>query len=63
MLQGQVKKALRFVDNANDIDWQHDNTTDILKELKEKHPKAEELKQSALTDKLKPKQRGSSLKT
>jgi len=27
MLQGQVKKTLRFVDNANDIDGKHDNTT------------------------------------
>jgi len=51
MLQGQVKKALIFGDNANDIDGKHDITTDIIKKLKEKHPKAVELKQSAITDK------------
>jgi len=41
MLQGQVNKALRFVDNASDIDGKHDITTDIKKKLKEKHPKAQ----------------------
>jgi len=63
MLQGQLKKALRFVDHASDIDRKHDIAIDIEKKLKEKHPKAVELKQSAIIDKLKPKQRGSSLKT
>jgi len=38
MLQGQVKRALRFVDNANEIDGKHDITTNIAKYLKEKHP-------------------------
>jgi len=47
-----MKKALRFVDNANDI------TTDIIKKLKEKHPKAAELKQSAINDKPKTKKEG-----
>jgi len=51
MVQGQVKKALRFVDHASDIDRKHDLTTDIKKKLKEKHPKAAELKQSAIIDK------------
>jgi len=46
-----VKKAFRFVDNANDIDGKHNITTDILKKLKEKHPKVVELQQSAITDK------------
>ena len=46
-----MKKALRFVDNANDINREHDITTDIKKKLKEKHPKAAELKQSAVIDK------------
>jgi len=50
MLQGQVKKALKFVDYASDIDGKHDITTDIKKKLKEKHPKAAELKQSAIID-------------
>jgi len=50
MLQGQVKKALRLVNNANDIDGKHDITTDIKKKLREKHPKPTELKQSAITD-------------
>jgi len=63
MLQGQLKKALRFVDHASDIDRKHDIAIDIEKKLKEKHPKAVELKQSAIIDKLKPKQRGSFLKT
>jgi len=45
MLQGQMKKALRFVDNGK-----HDITTDIIKKLKEKHPKAAELKKSPITD-------------
>jgi len=40
MRQGQVKKTLRFADNANDINGRHDITTDIKKKLKEKHPKA-----------------------
>jgi len=51
MLQGQAKKALKFVDNANDIKGKHDITTDIKKKLKDKHPKAAELKQSAIIDK------------
>jgi len=51
MLQGQVKKALNIVNHASDIDGKHDITTDIEKKLKEKHPKAAELKQSAITDK------------
>jgi len=51
MLQGQVKKALRFVNHASDIDRKHDITTDIKKKLKEKHPKAAELKLSAIIDK------------
>jgi len=38
-----VKKALRFVDNACDIDRKTYITTDIKKKLKEKHPKATEL--------------------
>jgi len=50
MLQGQVKKALKIVNHASDIDGKHDITTDIRKKLKEKHPKAAELKQSAITD-------------
>ena len=50
MLHGQVKKALRFVDNTNDNNGKHDITTDIKKKLKEKHPKAAELKQSAIID-------------
>jgi len=36
--KGQVKKALTFVDNANDIDGKHDITTDIINKMKEKHP-------------------------
>jgi len=55
MLQGQVKKALRFVDHDSDIDGKHDITTDIKKKLKEKHPRAAELKQSAIIDKLETK--------
>ena len=51
MLQGQVKMALKIVNHASDIDGKHDITTDIKKKLKEKHPKATELKQSAITDK------------
>jgi len=51
MLQGHVKKALKFVDNANDIKGNHDITTDIKKKLKDKHPKAAELEQSAIIDK------------
>jgi len=51
MLQGQVKKALKIVNHARDIDGKHDITTDIKKKLKEKHPKAAELKQSAIIDK------------
>jgi len=47
MLQGQVTKALRFVDNANDIAGKQD----VINKLKEKHPKAAELKQSAITGK------------
>jgi len=39
MLQGQVKKALKIVDHASDIDGKHDITTDIKKKLKEKHQK------------------------
>jgi len=44
MLQGLVKKALKIVNHASDIDGKHDITTDIKKKLKEKHPKAAELK-------------------
>jgi len=55
MLQGQVKKALKIVNHANDIDGKHDITADIKKKLKEKHPKAAELKQSAIIDKLETK--------
>jgi len=51
MLHAQVKKALRFVDNANDINRKHDIATDIIKKLKEKQPKSAELKQSGKTDK------------
>jgi len=51
MLQGQVKKALKIVNHASDIDGKHDITIDIKKKLKEKHPKAAELEQSAITDK------------
>ena len=51
MLQGQVRKALKIVNHASDIDGKHDITIDIKKKLKEKHPKAAELKQSAITDK------------
>ena len=51
MLQGQVKMALKIVNHASDIDGKHDITTDIKKKLKEKHPKAAELKQSAIIDK------------
>jgi len=46
-----VNKALRFVDHASDIDRKHGITTNIKKKLKEKHPKAVELKQSAIIDK------------
>jgi len=46
-----VKKAFRFVDNANAIDGKHEITTHIKKKLKEMHWKAAELKQSAITDK------------
>ena len=35
MLQGQVKKALKIVNHASDIDGKHDITTDIKKKLKE----------------------------
>jgi len=50
MLQGQVKKALKIVNHASDIDGKHDDdiTTNIKKKLKEKHPKVAELKQSAI---------------
>ena len=51
LLQGQVKKALKIVNHASDIDGKHDITTDIKKKLKVKQPKAAELKQSAITDK------------
>jgi len=51
MLQGQVKKALKIVNHASDINGKHDITTDIKKKLKEKHPKAAELKQSTIIDK------------
>ena len=51
MLQGQVKKAPKIVNHASDIDGKHDITKDIKKKLKEKHPKAAELKQSAIIDK------------
>ena len=51
MLQGQVKKTLRIVNHASDINGKHDITTDIKKKHKEKHPKAAELKQSAIIDK------------
>ena len=51
MLQGQLKKDLKIVNHACDINGKHDITTDIKKKLKEKHPKAAELKQSAITDK------------
>jgi len=51
MLQGPLKKALKTVDHASDIDAKHDITTDIKKKLKEKYPKAPELKQSAIIDK------------
>jgi len=47
MLQGVVKKALKFLDNTNYINENHDITTDIKKKLKDKDPKAAELKQSA----------------
>jgi len=50
MWQGQVKKALNIVNHASDF-GNHDITTDIKKKLKENHPKAAELKQSAITDK------------
>ena len=51
MLKGQLKKALEFVDNVNDINGKHDITTDIKKKLKDNHPKVAELKQSAIIDK------------
>jgi len=51
MLQGQVNKALKIVNHANDIDGKHDITEDIKKKLKENHLKAAELKQSAIIDK------------
>ena len=51
MLQQQVKKALKIVNHASDIDGIHDINTDFKKKLKEKHPKVAELKQSAITDK------------
>ena len=51
MLQGQVKKALKIVNHASDVNGKHDITTDIKKKLKEKHPKVAELKQSAIIDK------------
>jgi len=34
MLQGQVKKALKIVSHASDIDGKHDITTDIKNKLK-----------------------------
>ena len=40
MLKGQVKKALKIVDHASDIDGKHDIITDIQTKLKEKHRKA-----------------------
>jgi len=46
-----VNKGLGFVDHARVTDGKHDITTDIKKKLKEKHPKAVELKQSAIIDK------------
>ena len=39
------------MDHASDIDKKHDITTDIKKKFKEKHPKAAELKQSAIIHK------------
>ena len=51
MLQGQVKKALKIVNHANDIDGKHDITIDIQKKLKEKHPNVAELKQSGIINK------------
>ena len=51
MLQGQVKKALKIVNHANDINGKHDITIDIQKKLKEKHPNVAELKQSGIIDK------------
>jgi len=48
MLQGQVKKALSIVDTTNDIDGKYDITGDIIKKLKEQHPKAEKIKQSTI---------------
>ena len=41
--------------NTSDIDGKHDITAGIKKKLKEKHPKAAELKQSAIIDKPKTK--------
>jgi len=51
MLQGQVKKALKIMNHVSDIDGKHDVNTDIIEKLKEKHPKAAELKQSDIIDK------------
>jgi len=41
--QGQMKKALKFVGTANDIDGKHDINRDIINNLQEKLPKAEEI--------------------
>ena len=39
------------MNHASDNNGKHNITTDIKKKLKEKHPKAAELKQSAIIDK------------
>jgi len=55
LITGRCEKKVgiitKIVDHASDIDRKHDITTDIKKKLKEKHPKAMELKQSAIIDK------------
>ena len=58
MLQGQVKKALRFVDHASDIDEKHESL-----QTSKRSSKKSTQKRLPLLISLKPKQRGSFLKT
>ncbi|MCP4457852.1 MAG: hypothetical protein GY816_07495 [Cytophagales bacterium] len=41
MLEGKLKKALKFVDEDDSIVGVHSLTPDIITELKKKHPKNE----------------------
>ena len=45
------EKGPQICDNVNDINGKYEITTDNIKKLKEKHPQAVELKQSAIIDK------------